>query len=237
MAGIRERARAEVTSEIKRLAREQLADVGAPGLSLRAISRDLGMVSSAIYRYFPSRDDLLTALIVDAYESIGFAARQADAAVNSRDPSLRWSAVGMAAYRWAAESPSDYGLIFGTPVPGYAAPADTIGPATQFTSVLLDVLIDAQRLGRWNSIQAPISAKLAIDIADMRTRLDLDIDDNLLAAGLLSWVALFGAISLIRFGHLHNVIADKDEFFKNVLAQLATNVLGLTAAPVTGGRS
>jgi AcrR family transcriptional regulator len=237
MAGIRERARAEVTSEIKRLARAQLADVGAPGLSLRAISRDLGMVSSAIYRYFPSRDDLLTALIVDAYESIGAAARQADAAVNSRDPLLRWSAVGMAAYRWAAESPSEYGLIFGTPVPGYAAPADTIGPATQFTSVLLTVLIDAQHLGRSHSIQTPISAKLAIDIADMRTRLDLDIDDDLLAAGLLSWVALLGAISLIRFGHLHNVISDKDEFFKNVLAQLATNVLGLTAAPVTGARS
>lgn len=234
MAGIRERARAEVTGEIKRLAREQLAVAGAPGLSLRAISRDLGMVSSAIYRYFPSRDDLLTALIVDAYESIGFAAQQADATVISRDPFLRWSAVGMAAYQWAAASPSEYGLIFGTPVPGYAAPADTIGPATQFTSVLLTVLGDAQELGRFQSVHMPISPELAIDLADMRARLHLDIGDELLAAGLLSWVALFGAISLIRFGHLTNVISDKDEFFKNVLTQLATGVLGLTSATATG---
>lgn len=234
MAGIRERARAEFTREIKRLAREQLAVAGVAGISLRAISRDLGMVSSAIYRYFPSRDDLLTALIVDAYDTIGAAAVQADESVLSRDPLDRWIAVGTAAYRWAAQSPSEYGLIFGTPVPGYAAPDDTIGPATRFTAVLLEVLVDAQSSGRLRPMHTSLSDTVVGEMSKMRSKLSLEIDDQLLAAGLLSWVALFGAISFIRFGHFNNVIDDCDGFFDNVLVQLGVDVIGLTPANATG---
>ena len=79
MPGIRERARAETTAEIIRLAREQIAEHGAAELSLRAIARDLGMVSSAIYRYFASRDELLTRLIIDSYDRLGEAVEAADA--------------------------------------------------------------------------------------------------------------------------------------------------------------
>ena len=227
MAGIRERARAENILQIKRLAREQLAVTGGPGLSLRAIARDLGMVSSAIYRYFPSRDDLLTALIVDAYDSLGGAAELADATVASRDVRLRWIAVGRSAYHWAAEHPSEYGLIFGTPVPGYAAPPDTIGPATRFTTVLLDLLVDAQRQGGTRAINTPISAETHHEFAGMRARLAMDIDDQLLAAGLMSWITLFGAISFIQFGHFTNVIDDCDGYFEQLLDQLGVGVLGL----------
>src|ERR1700733_1188918 len=77
---VRERARTELTREIKEEARRQLADAGADGLSLRAVARELGMVSSALYRYYPSRDELLTALIIDAYDAIGEAAERAAAA-------------------------------------------------------------------------------------------------------------------------------------------------------------
>ncbi|MEI8240917.1 MAG: helix-turn-helix domain-containing protein, partial [Actinomycetota bacterium] len=60
MSGARERARAATLAEIVRLARGQVASDGAASLSLRAIAREMGMVSSGIYRYFPSRADLLT---------------------------------------------------------------------------------------------------------------------------------------------------------------------------------
>src|ERR1700749_193782 len=76
-ATARERARAELTREIKEEARRQLAATGAGGLSLRAVAKELGMVSSALYRYYPRRDDLLTALIIDAYNALGAAAEQA----------------------------------------------------------------------------------------------------------------------------------------------------------------
>ena len=76
--GLRARVRAELMQEIKDEARLQIAQEGASSLSLRAIARHLDMVSSGIYRYFKSRDELLTALIVDAYEAIGSAVEAAD---------------------------------------------------------------------------------------------------------------------------------------------------------------
>src|SRR5690349_24743516 len=81
----RERVRAELTREITDIARRQLATEGAAGLSLRAVAREMGMVSSAIYRYFPSRDDLLTALIIDGYNAVGEAVERADAAADPGD--------------------------------------------------------------------------------------------------------------------------------------------------------
>lgn len=227
MAGFRERARAEHIFEIKRLAREQLVMAGAAGVSLRAIARELGMVSSAIYRYFPSRDELLTALIVDAHDSIGSAAERADAAVADRDVRTRWMEVGRSAYWWAAKHPAEYGLIFGTPVPGYGAPPDTIGPATRFTTVLLGLLVDVQREGGSPALHAPISMRARNELAAMRTRLVMEIDDQLLAAGLMSWITLFGTISFIRFGHFTNVIEDCDTYFEQLLVQLSAGVLGL----------
>src|ERR1700737_1118305 len=127
----RERARAELTHEIKEEARRQLAAEGAPRLSLRAVARELGMVSSALYRYFPSRDDLLTALIIDAYESIGAQVEAADAARPPADLRGRWRAMAQAVRKGALAHPHEYALVYGSPVPGYSAPQETIVPASR----------------------------------------------------------------------------------------------------------
>src|SRR3954453_10754638 len=127
----RERARAELTEEIKTAARQQLATVGAEALSLRAVSRELGMVSSALYRYFASRDDLLTALIIDAYDSLGESAEHAHAAVAQAGPTERWVAVCEAARGWALAHPHEYALIYGSPIPGYTAPQATVPAASR----------------------------------------------------------------------------------------------------------
>ena len=123
----RERARAEITGEILKAGRRHLATDGAAGLSLRAIARDLGMASSAVYRYVASRDDLLTRLIIDAYDALGAAAEAADRAAG---PALagRWAAICGAVRDWALANPNEYALIYGSPVPGYVAPAETVGP-------------------------------------------------------------------------------------------------------------
>jgi len=91
-AGARARVRAELTKEITDVARRHLASDGASALSLRAVAREMGMASSAVYRYFPSRDDLLTTLIVDAYNALGEQAEQADATVAGDDLRGRWQA-------------------------------------------------------------------------------------------------------------------------------------------------
>src|SRR5882672_7397134 len=118
----RARARAELTEEIKAVARRQLAEQSSAALSLRAVARDVGMVSSAVYRYFPSRDDLLTALIIDAYGSLGAGVTAAEGSVPRADLLGRWLAAAKAFRAWAGEFPHEFALIFGSPVPGYRAP-------------------------------------------------------------------------------------------------------------------
>src|SRR3954447_11315205 len=104
----RARARVERIAEIKTAARRQLVEVGSDGLSLRAVARELGVVSSAVYRYFSSRDELLTALIVDSYDDVGSASGAAAAASASRPAAERWKAVARAVWTWAVANPHDY---------------------------------------------------------------------------------------------------------------------------------
>jgi AcrR family transcriptional regulator len=151
----RERARAELTREITEEARRQLAATGANGLSLRAVARELGMVSSALYRYYPSRDDLLTALIIDAYNAIGEAAETAIADAGPGTGTergaeaeggvgrARWLAACHAIRAWALARPHEYALIYGSPVPGYRAPEATIGPAARVPLAFVGVLAAA----------------------------------------------------------------------------------------------
>lgn len=144
---IRARVRAELTEEIKSVARRHLATEGA-NLSLRAVARDLGLASSALYRYFASRDKLLTALILDAYRALGDAAEDADAAVTDTDLRGRWLAVCHAVRQWALRHPAEYTLLYGSPVPRYAAPADTTALAQRVALTLTGILTDAARAGR-----------------------------------------------------------------------------------------
>ncbi|MGA0877479.1 MAG: TetR/AcrR family transcriptional regulator [Ilumatobacteraceae bacterium] len=223
--GIRARLRAELVTEIKRLAREQISRDGAPNLSLRAIARDLGMVSSAIYRYFPSRDQLLTELIIDSYDDVGRAVEVADAAVPRDDLVGRWRAVAFGIRRWAIEHPADYGLIFGTPVPGYVAPTDTIGPASRYTNVLIRLLVDIERSGAGPSPGPQPDDALASELEYLRRRLEFDVSDELLLAGIAGWMNLIGAITLELFGHLHNVIDDKEVHYRALVDRIGRRII------------
>lgn len=229
MAGIRERVRAEVTAEIVRLARQQVAEVGAPELSLRAIARDLGMVSSAIYRYFPSRDDLLTQLIIDSYDRLGDAVETAEAACRRGDFRGRWRTIASSIRDWAMDHPSEYALLFGTPVPGYRAPQDTIGPASRYTAVMLQLLAELQASGA-TPPPAPVSAALRHDFASLREMVPLEIGDAMLLAGMTAWANVMGAISLELFGHLHNVVDTPGALFDGVVELHAERLFGGTGA-------
>ena len=138
MPTTRARRREDVTARVLEIGREHLAEHGAAGLSLRAVTRDLGMVSSAVYRYVANRDELLTLLLVDAY---GAQADAVDAAVAAA-ADQRWHdrvlAAAHAFRAWAVAEPSRYALLYGSPVPGYAAPAEvTNEPGTRVIGVLL----------------------------------------------------------------------------------------------------
>ena len=231
---IRARVRAEMIAEIKTIARRHLETDGA-NLSLRAVARDMGMVSSALYRYFASRDDLLTALILDAYNALGEAAEAADAAVTDRSQlRARWLATACGIRRWALQTPAEYALLFGTPVPGYAAPADTITAATRTPVVLIRILADGFASGALAAAGRPQAAGIAARLggpvrADLsRARGDIapELPDELMLAGITGWVQLFGMVSFELSGQFNNVIEARAEFF-GLQMEVMADLIGL----------
>ena len=219
MPTARERARAELTTEITDLARAQLATVGAAGLSLRAVARELGMASSALYRYFPSRDELLTRLIIDGYDSIGAAAETADDP--TAPPAERWLAVCRAVRRWALAHPHEYALLYGSPVPGYAAPRDTVPAAVRVAVVLGRILGDAARAGLLPESAHRTTGLVSPEVAGVFGGEHPALDDAVRARALLAWSSVFGAVSFEVFGHYTGAVTDADRFFDEAMADLA----------------
>lgn len=224
---IRARVRTEMIDEIKAIARKHLATDGA-NLSLRAVARDMGMVSSAIYRYFRSRDDLLTALIIDAYSALGAAVESADASVEDRGDLLgRWLAACHGVRRWALAHPAEYALLFGSPVPGYAAPQDTISAASRTPLTLIRILADGVEHG---VLVDPGIGELPdgvlTDLARLRESTLSGVPEALLARGTVGWIHLFGAVSFELFGQLNNVIEAREEYFDHQMRLAADLVLG-----------
>ena len=218
----RDRARAELTREIKDEARRQLAVGGADGLSLRAVSRALGMVSSALYRYFPSRDDLLTALIIDAYDSLGDLVAAADPGPDAA-PRPRWRTACGTVREWALANRHEYALIYGSPIPGYQAPQDTIVPGVRTSLLLMSIVTDAWRSGRMTepADAPPLSPELTGELERLAGLIDTDLPPLVLARALMAWTQLFGMVSFELFGQLVGVVDPTGYFFDYTVEQMA----------------
>jgi AcrR family transcriptional regulator len=227
-ATARERARAELTREIKEEARRQLAATGADG---RAVARELGMVSSALYRYYPSRDDLLTALIIDAYNALGDAAERAIAGpATARE---RWIAAWHAVRGWARSNPHEYALIYGSPVPGYRAPEATIGPAARVPLAFVGVIRGALSAGEFAGVNEalPVTGALAEQADELSAALartaaaeSPGIAPDALVRAVIAWSQLFGMISFELFGQFVGSFEPADALFAHAAVQSAAFV-------------
>lgn len=219
----RERARIELTREIKEEARRQLAAEGPQKLSLRAVARALGVASSALYRYFPSRDELLTALIIDAYNAVGEEAEAA--AAGERGPRERWRAICAAVRSWALAHPHEYALVYGSPVPGYQAPSATIGPASRVPLALIKVVRDAA--------PAPGEDTLPPDLAEQAERVIAEVNAGMpapvMTRVLVAWTQLYGMVSFELFGHLVGSADPADAFHEYAVERMA-DFIGLPPA-------
>ena len=235
----RQRARQQTIRDIKRLARKQLAAEGSAALSLRAIARELNIVSSAIYRYVPSRDELLTMLIVDAYDALGEAVEKAEAAEDRADFHARWMALGRAFRTWSVAHPEEFGLLYGSPVPGYVAPPDrTNVPGTRVSLLILRLAAEAEAAGAAKPPYDPpeISADLRAGFAALRADLaavlgpghGIDFSDEPATRILLAWTTLVGLVSFELTNQFRGMVADNAAFFDHQLARLS-HLLGLKA--------
>ena len=192
------------------------------------------MVSSAVYRYFPSRDDLLTALLIEGYDELGAAVEQADRDVADRgDVDARWLAACRTVRTWSLAHPGDYALLYGSPVPGYAAPQDTIGPATRVVVVLIGIISDAYAADV-SAPATPAAPELdelvagAVEFAHQQGFEELPAE--LVVRTIMAWTNIFGTVSFELFGHLHGSISDYATYFDEVCGRLGT-YLGLPSGP------
>lgn len=227
----RERARAELMRDLLAAARLRLVQDGPQQLSLRAVARDLGLASSAVYRYVESRDALLTLLVTESYDAVGAAVE--DAAARSvaagHDPARTWLEVARAFRRWALADPHGFELVYGTPVPGYAAPPDTVAPALRLWAVVVEVLVAARRAGALHPAAAPfpVDGVVTADVRAFAAAHGQDagtLDEADAPRSVTMFATLVGALTAELFGHLRGVTADADRAFDVVVATAAAGV-------------
>jgi AcrR family transcriptional regulator len=234
----RARQRQQTVAEIKALARRQLAEHGTGAVSLRAIARQMGTASSALYRYFASHDELIGALCADAYDAVADAMTAARDALPPGDHARRWRAVCHAYRRWSLDHPADFALIFGTPVPGYRAPGPVTGPAaSRFTAVPLGVYAAAVAAGTADPArtQTPSGLPAGDLLQDLLDRAGLDHATHLAAIALSAWASVLGYLAAEIFGSLPQLITDPGRLWE---AHLSTVMVGMGFDPaVTGSRT
>lgn len=220
----REKVHEAVREDIKNIARRQMDLQGTAAISLRAIARDMDMTAPALYRYFPRLDDLITALILDAFNSLADVMSQADSNQPADDYAARLLAV-MGDYReWALAHPVDFQLIYGNPIPNYTAPAEkTVPAAKRGFAVVVNIIGQALRAGvlkmpaHFEALPPQISEHMAALIA----RDDYGVPPVALYLAVNGWSRIHGIIMLELFEHLQPVVGDTDVFYRfEVITQL-----------------
>ncbi|QIM18781.1 TetR/AcrR family transcriptional regulator [Leucobacter coleopterorum] len=212
----RQLARERTKRELLSVARRHLREVGPAALSLRAIARECGLVSSAVYRYFESRDALLTVLILEAYDDLGVHAEAAERLVDRGDLGQRFARTAQEMRAWALKNPHQYALIYGSPVPGYAAPQITVPSAARVGTVLFGILGDAYASGV-RPLVTPALREAGGAVSQLQRDYCPEIPEPVVALGVESWVRLHGAISFEVFGQFNQMVASPGDLYAFII--------------------
>ena len=226
----RDRVRAATAAEIKQTARRIFVADGPEACSLRAIAREMGMTAPAIYRYFGSRDDLIKHVVADILTEIAdgiHAAVEAADQASGGDMTAKMIAACREFRRWALDHKDEFGLLFGTPLPGLEAMHDdVIGDcAARFSGEFYALFLEL-----WRKQPTPVPADDEIDpglraqLARYREALGSDLPLGAFLTFLRCWVRLYGMVSLEVFGHMRFALDDAAPMFEITLAELAALV-------------
>ncbi|WP_211699150.1 TetR/AcrR family transcriptional regulator [Mycobacterium spongiae] len=218
--------RERIEAKIIELGRRQLVDRGAAGVSLRAIARELGMVSSAVYRYVSGRDQLLALLLVDADSDL------ADAVDRARDGVVAdsWSddviAIAHVARRWAIAHPERWALLYGSPIPDHHSQSDRpAGVGTRVVGALFDAIDAGIAIGDIRLTNDVAPQPMSSDFERIRHEFGFPGDDHVIAKCFLLWAGLVGAISLEVFGQYGtDTVSDPEGLFETQV-RLLTDIL------------
>lgn len=221
MEGRRARLRAHLLAEIRAAALDELRRTGAAALSLREVARTAGISPAGIYRYVDGRDGLLELLISDGFEAFGAAIEDAIAAAGD-DPVAKMEAVALAYRRWALENPEQFGLILGTPVPGFRARVEgpTVFSVGRFAQPMMQVVADAYAAASPHRAADDISQ---IDLSPIAPD-QVALPESLVGLIVRSWARVHGLVSLETFGHLIWSGADVEALLRAEVFSLAAEL-------------
>lgn len=223
----RERLREQTLAEIKTAARTHLVAQGPSGIQLRAIARDVGLTPPALYRYFPSLEDLVDAVTVDLFGELCDAME--DAARDADDPFTRMLALSRSFRAWAIGHPHEFGLLFGVaPTALGQEPTN----ACQQASDRFGNLFATAFIAMWQTSPFPVETDLP---ADLQRELDPywswltatlvpDMPMGAVVLFLEGWVRIFGCVAMEAFGHLSWAMHDGAPLFEQVMRSLAEMV-------------
>jgi AcrR family transcriptional regulator len=232
----RDRVRAATTEEIKQTARRILVHQGSQAVSLRAIAREMGMTAPALYRYFGSHEELIKHVVADIFTEAGAEIQASIAAARDATGGDLTSMVTAACQgfrRWSLDHSAEFGLIFGTPLPGLDLEHDDITAecGRKFGGVFLTLMIELWRKHPF-PVPAPdeIDAGLREQLERYRAELGVDLPVGFMVTYLRCWVRLYGIVALEVFGHLSFALDDPSAMFGYFLADTAP-LLGLDYPP------
>jgi AcrR family transcriptional regulator len=228
----RARLRAAMVGDIKAVARRQLAEQGPGAVSLRGIAREIGTASSALFRYFPTYNDLITALVVDAYDSLTDAMTAGRDVVDLADHAGRWYAICLAYRGWSLANPSEFALLHGTPIPGYDAPPEATGPAAgRFAGVGIGSFAAAVEAGAADPgrTQVPAGIGLGERWSDLLRGPAGGYEPRIAGIVLNAWASLQGFLVAEVLGNLSVLVDDTDSLYR---AHVRTVMLGMGFDPV-----
>jgi AcrR family transcriptional regulator len=230
----RERLREQTREEIKAAARAQLVAHGPSGIQLRAVAREVGLTAPALYRYFPSLDDLVLALTVDLYDELIARMEQARDRVQPSahlDAYAEMLAISRAFRAWATHHPAEFALLFATPPAAFSQAPDN---ACQEASGRFGTLFASAFLRMWDEHPFPVDApdQLAPGLADglrpywewLTAALAPDIPMGAVVVFLEGWVRIYGIVAMEVFGHLTWAVPDGAAMFEETLRGLAQAV-------------
>ncbi|MEU5987387.1 TetR/AcrR family transcriptional regulator [Spirillospora sp. NPDC047418] len=226
----RERRRAEAVAEIKDVARRLLVAGGPTAVSLRAISREMGMTTSALYRYYPSLDALVAALRVDLFEEVGGVTQAARGEAGGDDPIPRVAAMARAFRRWGLAHRQEFGLMLGPPVHGLGEadePAERDSAAACLGVAFLEEFAELWRRGELRAPRADVAQghRLVPSLGDYVAGSD-GIELPVVFAFLSAWTRLYGIIAMEIFGHMDWAVSDPEAFFEMELTEFVRQLGG-----------
>jgi len=214
-------------SAIKETAWKQTAENGAATLSLRAIARELGITAPAIYNYFPRRDDLVTALIVDAFNSLGESQWEAIRDLSEGELAAHLFALGLAYRAWAVTYPQRYQLIFGTPIPGYEAPAEITVPAA--AGSLVPLIETLQAIYAADRLRVERFAEMTPELESMLkawSQFSGGTNVEVLYSALIFWSRVHGLVSMEIGNQIPSFITDPGEIFRREIRTIENQFIG-----------